>query len=253
MKDQEEYPIKDPRDNQMMSMETSTMNEEDEEQEYLEPDFIPAEEKHTFPSTSELIKRLGNAKVRLILDLKCNYILLGPGLQFITPFIFIAIFVAVYFYYQKLFKCENALWVMFLVKISAICFLLNLMKVSFTNPGHVIRTPPIEDQPPGYYRCEICWVSREEARKHSIVHCDDCNVCTRGYDHHCVVLGNCVGARNLWNFNLMLFLFIGTVFMVYVGLFYAIYACGIQSVGNNAGLKKEKFRKIIHGRGSIPN
>lgn len=41
-------------------------------------------------------------------------------------------------------------------------------------------------------KCEICGV----IKRPDIVHCSDCNVCIEGYDHHCGVVGVCVGDCN---------------------------------------------------------
>lgn len=31
-------------------------------------------------------------------------------------------------------------------------------------------------------------------------HCEDCNICIEGHDHHCPWTSKCVGKRNLWSF-----------------------------------------------------
>lgn len=44
-------------------------------------------------------------------------------------------------------------------------------------------------------------------------HCDECDVCVEGYDHHCPWVSKCIGARNLTVFKI--FLGSTTLFMMY--------------------------------------
>lgn len=32
------------------------------------------------------------------------------------------------------------------------------------------------------------------------VHCEDCDICVEGFDHHCPWTGKCIGRRNLYGF-----------------------------------------------------
>lgn len=234
-----DYPKDEYNENNNI-MDTSGIDDEEENAFETEQDF-----PKPFPTHSQLLTRLKHSKLKILLDLKCNYLLLGPGFQFITPLIFVILFIIIFFYYSSILTCPNAAWVLLIVKITSLLFLLNLIKVAFSNPGHIIRSPPDREMPLNYYRCEKCWISRTEAREHRIVHCDDCDVCVMDYDHHCVVLGNCVGKKNILNFNSMLCLFIVTIFVVYGGLFYAIYACGVKSIGHNVGIDSGKVLKGI--------
>lgn len=44
------------------------------------------------------------------------------------------------------------------------------------------------------HQCEIF-------RRLTTYHCQDCNVCIEGYDHHCPWSGKCIGRGNLKQFN----------------------------------------------------
>lgn len=48
--------------------------------------------------------------------------------------------------------------------------------------------------------CESCQV----VRRRDIVHCNDCNVCTEFYDHHCGVMQVCVSAKTYKFFLLVI-------------------------------------------------
>lgn len=48
--------------------------------------------------------------------------------------------------------------------------------------------------------CRKCSVLKDK----DTVHCDSCDVCIRGYDHHCPWTGKCIGRGNLMPFNLFL-------------------------------------------------
>ena len=46
-------------------------------------------------------------------------------------------------------------------------------------------------------RCKRCNHYRES---YNVVHCSTCNVCIKEYDHHCGVLGVCIGKNNIYWF-----------------------------------------------------
>ena len=57
-----------------------------------------------------------------------------------------------------------------------------------------------EDKSNEYRQCKDCkmWICTLEGTQH----CKICNVCIEGYDHHCNLMGTCVGKNNLKVFYL---------------------------------------------------
>jgi len=73
-------------------------------------------------------------------------------------------------------------------------------------PGH--ETPERASQ---YRFCDRCKVWQPPDG----VHCPECNVCIKGYDHHCVWIGTCIGKRNYRQFvlfNMMWLYYVGYAF-----------------------------------------
>ena len=54
------------------------------------------------------------------------------------------------------------------------------------------------------------------------VHCPDCNVCIKGFDHHCPWMGTCIGEKNYtpflaFNITWLIYLFYAIVWVLNVG------------------------------------
>mmetsp|Transcript_7910 Transcript_7910/g.15357 ORF Transcript_7910/g.15357 Transcript_7910/m.15357 type:complete len:191 (+) Transcript_7910:12609-13181(+) len=60
--------------------------------------------------------------------------------------------------------------------------------------------------------CPVC----EIVRKPGTEHCSDCDLCIRGYDHHCPWTSKCIGEGNLFYFHSFLILTLASI--VYVVL-----------------------------------
>ena len=166
-----------------------------------------------------------------------------------------------YRYFYSVTKCEDIAWCQKVLTLCTTLFILNMVKVAFTNPGHILRTLNLEDlikdpRNPFYghefaiekqeelvaafYRkhahnlkCEQCLVFKDEAEERKIMHCDECEMCVEGYDHHCGVLGNCIGKRTLFAFNSMIWWFLGTICFAYFCMFMALMNCGSVAFDGN--------------------
>lgn len=49
--------------------------------------------------------------------------------------------------------------------------------------------------------CPTCQIFRSPR----MIHCNACDFCVRGFDHHCYWLGTCIGDRNYVPFNIYVF------------------------------------------------
>lgn len=61
-------------------------------------------------------------------------------------------------------------------------------------------------------------------------HCDECDICVEGYDHHCGVVGVCIGDTSFKYF---------VQFIIYSGLIFVSIGC--SSIQYNASLKESEI------------
>jgi hypothetical protein len=63
-------------------------------------------------------------------------------------------------------------------------------------------------------------------------HCEECNICINGYDHHCDLFSKCIGSRNIiYFYSSVVFLIIN---LVVISIFYMLY-------GDDSELKKNQL------------
>jgi hypothetical protein len=70
-------------------------------------------------------------------------------------------------------------------------------KVSTMDPGKVMKNVSDVSEEAIKY-CDICHLSHLQSS--GTHHCRECNHCVEGFDHHCVVLGVCIGKLNRLTF-----------------------------------------------------
>ena len=91
----------------------------------------------------------------------------------------------------------------------------------------------------GYvYFCGECRVTERAKKMYNVVHCRDCGMCVYGYDHHCGVLGTCIGKRNLICFYFILFLF----FLIFFGGYGILIDFMTEGFGYDDDRKRERLR-----------
>lgn len=118
-------------------------------------------------------------------------------------------------------SAEDPLWIGFLV-LYVLNYVLSIRTV-FTDPGMVppvlrneeddgsgvqAPNPLVEAADPSYMSdmfslqyCRTC----KHLRPKNASHCKLCDVCVGNFDHHCIVLGCCIGERNVGSFIAYLF------------------------------------------------
>ncbi len=92
--------------------------------------------------------------------------------------------------------------------ISVLGFTLLMYTVMFlSDPGIIpqkLNGAAIEDvESTVKYSCTKCMALRSQ----KAYHCEDCDVCIDGWDHHCVWVGKCIGRENLMVF----YVFVATI------------------------------------------
>ena len=95
--------------------------------------------------------------------------------------------------------------------VTIICGILNpgLPKKELQNESLLLNNPN------RYVRCNLCHFIVDRSKRY--VHCERCQCCCEGYDHHCPWTSKCVGKGNI-------FYFYGMIAMVSVVFAYLIIA-----------------------------
>ena len=128
----------------------------------------------------------------------------------------------------------------FLFKILGIftycLFFFSYTLTSILNPGIPIYDKNAKFGLPRekYQKCRICkiWVSMEKKTNH----CDDCNVCVEGYDHHCPWTGKCIGKNNTNYFY---------AFIVSILFIFGYLVCGLTQAQNSFYKAKKKHKNKL--------
>ena len=58
------------------------------------------------------------------------------------------------------------------------------------------------NEPDKYSKCRLCNFIIDNTKGYQ--HCDTCDICCEGYDHHCPWTSKCVGKGNICYFNIMI-------------------------------------------------
>ena len=98
-----------------------------------------------------------------------------------------------------------------------ISFSINYLILFLINPGTPDKKYFLENNLNESFQnsriCNICKILIKNDEK--IHHCEDCNICIIGYDHHCPWTSKCIGKGNIFYFNGMLIM-VSFVFLYFI-------------------------------------
>ena len=136
---------------------------------------------------------------------------------FLNTFIIIATALTFYFFNSRYF-------IIALIEVLlTILQLLSHAATALINPGMPTAKPITRERLETIKNnrrlyCAICKIEIVPEKK--IVHCEDCDVCVEGFDHHCPWTGKCIGRRNIIPFYIFL---IVTGILIYYIIFASIF------------------------------
>jgi len=195
----------------------------DENEEWTEiQELITKNEKAYNERYQDHSKRF--TKVRYCIGTNFS-LLIGPGWEWITPTILIGVAYLGQAFCSKLASCDDASFGRSAIQFIGWLAMLSLFWTAFTNPGHAYRTLSFKDFVALFERNEISCFNCLSLKSDNATHCEDCGICIKNYDHHCVVMGNCIGKYNLIPFYLMLAMTLTGICSLYVVTIYSLQKC----------------------------
>ena len=154
--------------------------------------------------------------------------IVGPGWQWITPACLLLFTVLVHWFTVKMMDCEKAQNYKIFVHVASLLTGAVLFWTAFTNPGQVFRKMTyreyIQYSDQEAISCYHCLALNTD----KATHCGDCGVCVKNLDHHCIVMGNCIGKYNLCAFYTMLGSVVLGLLTVYMGMILGLQQCYME-------------------------
>lgn len=156
--------------------------------------------------------RIGNTYGFLLNSLSYPRCIIGPHWYFFIIMLIIITLITSFLYLKFLvYALNTATTILFFCLIGALVLVYSINVI--INPG--IAMNQVRNNLEEQY-CTICKTYIKQ--NSNSFHCNLCNVCIEGFDHHCVWIGKCVGRKNkIWFYGL-----IGTVTVFYAFLVSAI-------------------------------
>lgn len=186
--------------------------------------------------------------------------ILGPGCQPISPIIICTIVLSCYIAINyNLNLVDHPGFVNIIIAFGGLGLFGVIFFTAFTDPGFIKRKPNqriIKKHRDEIY-CFKCMVSYAEAKKHKVMHCFDCDRCSRYHDHHCPVLGNCIAEKNIYTFYGMIAFFAIAVGCAYLALYFMVISEtkgdlreAIKELAANAAAPHKIIKKVMKAVGN---
>ena len=142
---------------------------------------------------------------------------IGPDYGYFISMLIMNLIYIIFF--SALFIYLTSFYISFFGVILNILQFVCLIICGIMNPGlpkkDMQNDSFLNNEPDRYERCNLCNFIIDNTKGYK--HCEICEICCEGYDHHCPWTSKCVGRGNIYYFN-------GMLFMVMATFFYFIYA-----------------------------
>ena len=156
-------------------------------------------EKKEEKTKKEKIKKYGNLILIYLMNSNKPKIVIGPDWKFfIIGFICLIIYSFLIFY---ILLFHSNIYLKIIGFIIIVLELLFYILSFLVDPGIQLKRP--NDKNLNHQICLFCGVIKYNNVNQ--FHCDECNACIIGYDHHCPWIGKCVGKNNLFYFRMFIF------------------------------------------------
>ena len=143
--------------------------------------------------------------------------LIGPDYSYFISMLIMNLIFFIFFNYLLL--CYTKIYVALIGVILNMLELFFFIIASMKNPGlpkkEFQNETLLNSEPDRYTRCNACLFIVEKNKKY--IHCNLCECCCEGYDHHCPWTSKCVGKGNIFYFNT-------TITLISIIFFYLIIA-----------------------------
>lgn len=165
-------------------------------------------------------RRIGNLNLFLCDKSGSPKFVIGPHWPFFICLTTTISLICGSFFYLLSNNLNKIVWL-----IGIIIYFIQIGSYSFVflkNPGippEILKRIKIsmpETLEKGFKYCDTCNIVIKNDQ--IVSHCDDCNVCIIGYDHHCPWTSKCIGQGNLTGF----YMFITSTMLLFGYLIYAV-------------------------------
>jgi len=180
--------------------------------------FNPYDDLYTFYKPFKICNilfcKIGN---NLCFGFNKNYepfFVIGPH-WYLFIILSIIIFILCYFLFAHFIKIYGS-YILFSILFFLVYFMYILNFI--LNPGLIIKHIALEN----YYQCPDCKVFYN--KNDNVEHCNFCQVCVKGLDHHCIWIGKCVGKGNIYTFyGMLLAVILFYCYMLGITFYYLIF------------------------------
>ena len=118
------------------------------------------------------------------------------------------VFIKYVFLILKIFHCV-IYWFYIVTHLTTALFNQGIPTRSYNDKLRVLKEHSDKSER-SFQTCNQCGIVTKQSD--GVIHCGDCNVCVKGFDHHCPWTGKCIGKYNIIPFYCFVFGLIAFIF-----------------------------------------